>query len=130
MTALIALGMVGCGGASTTPVEHGGEPSAYEGPVTSEDLALGEAKYNALCQGCHDGSFGPALLGGAEPPAEIRRQVREGSSNMPSFAVGRLSDNELEAIVAYLSAPATTDGGAGTEGTAEPTDGAAVDAAE
>lgn len=113
-TGLIALGLVGCGGASTTATETAAAGSTYEGPVQSEDLGLGETKYNALCQGCHDGSFGPALLGGTASPVEIRRQVREGSSNMPSFAATRLSDDELEAIVAYLSAPVT----------AEPTDAA------
>lgn len=109
----LVLGMVAglsaCGGggaASPGSAETaGGDLSLYEGPITSQDVELGMNKFVLFCDDCHpDGEAGdgPSLVADTHTPAQVRKQVREGSGKMRPFSAQRLNDADLEAVLAYL----------------------------
>lgn len=82
----------------------------YRGPVRSDDVALGHARYIAICGPCHEDHNdvrAPMLASVHLGPSAIRRQVREGDVFMTGIPVRRLSDDELEAVLAFLSATGT-----------------------
>ncbi|MCB9594481.1 MAG: cytochrome c [Sandaracinaceae bacterium] len=117
----IALGACGGGGGDT---EGGQEASTeYEGPIASSDVARGQEVYDQVCSGCH--SNGPSLENIGWSAARVRRQIREGSGRMPPIRATRVSDDDLEAILAWMqtiggvtgdgAAPAST-GGQDTDG--------------
>lgn len=105
---LLALALpfaVACGGTATTTTGSTTAPASYDGPVTSTDVALGQQVWAGKCASCHteqDGAYGPRVAGGNDSPAEMRRQVREGSGRMPGFGESQISSAELEALLAYL----------------------------
>lgn len=86
-------GSGGGGGGGTT----GGETS-YAGPVASTDVAHGEGRFRAACSSCHADGI-PVTGWTAEA---MRRQIREGSGEMPAIREGRLSNEDMEALLAYL----------------------------
>jgi len=91
----------GGGGGSTTDLPT----ASYEGPITSSDVAGGEALWTANCAGCHteaDGAYGPRVHDLALTPAHAREQIREGSGRMPGFGSGEMSADDLEKLLAYL----------------------------
>lgn len=101
---------VGCGGASEEPA--GGEASAgaettqYEGPITSTEVDRGKEVFTTNCDDCHPGGeedVGPSLIAEPRPPARIRQQIREGSGRMRPFSSNRISDEDVEAMLAYLA---------------------------
>lgn len=94
----LTLAAAACAGAPS--VEQ--DPSRYEGPIGSTDVALGEARFRAVCGVCHVDGDAPVLDGRGLAAAAVRRQAREGSARMRPVAQSRVSDAELEAIVAYL----------------------------
>jgi mono/diheme cytochrome c family protein len=112
----LGLTVVACGGGggSTTTTDTdtttGGDTSAqYAGPIGSTDVAQGEARYNAVCASCHNNGAPPvANLGWTT--AHLRQQIREGSANMPAIHEARLSDADLEAVLAYLNTIGTVAG--------------------
>jgi len=71
-------------------------------------LALGHQVFVANCNQCHPGGSGgegPALNNkGFVPASLIRFQVRHGMGAMPRFSHQRLSDHELNAVIAYIQA--------------------------
>ncbi|MBI2894911.1 MAG: cytochrome c [Deltaproteobacteria bacterium] len=77
------------------------------GPMTQEQwnamLALGRRKFNGICAGCHGTGIGPRLAGRRKTAAAVRRQVRQGAGEMRPISTRRLSDDELEAVIVYLS---------------------------
>lgn len=97
---LLTLLLSGCGG-STAP----------EPPATSQ-AATGQELFNRQfgCNSCHPGgrrSTGPALVGAefqARHPTNdtIQRQVRNGGGGMPAYGPERMSDLELQAVIAYI----------------------------
>ena len=110
-----ALGMfvgivaaIGCGGGSSEPggeSSSGGEAS-YEGPIASTDVAHGKEVFGTFCDDCHpDGGedVGPSLIDHAHSPARLRQQIREGSGKMRPFSEKRLSNDDMEAILAWLA---------------------------
>ena len=108
-TLAIALA-VGCGGSSAEPA--GGETSAgaettqYEGPITSTEVDRGKELFTANCDDCHPGGeedVGPSLIAEPHTPARIRQQIREGSGRMRPFSAKRVSDEDVEAILAFLA---------------------------
>ncbi len=106
-TALAFALLTGCGaGATSSPgAQTGGSDGAspYAGPIRSSDVALGHERYDARCgSACHDSGGGPPLQGIGWTAERLRRQVREGSRDMPAIGPRRLSDDELEAVLAYL----------------------------
>ena len=109
-----ALGVLGCmfalacgGDASVETDDHevegsgGGESVAqYEGPITG-DAAAGADIFATNCAGCHPG-VGPDLQGHNATVAESRQIVREGEDRMPAFGSDKISDQDLENVLAYM----------------------------
>lgn len=105
LSVLSALALVACGGSS------GGTTIAdYEGALTSRDVSTGAQVYEEFCEGCHPGGGkgdGPAINGIGWSPAETRMRIREGKKDMPGFGTDKISDAQLEAVLAYLVKPGT-----------------------
>ncbi len=120
-TTLALAFMIGCGGGAGG--EGGGAATAggespYAGPLRSTDVALGQSKYESRCASCHE-SGAPPVANLHWTVDHMRRQIREGSGQMPPIPERRLSDDEMDALIAYLG----TVGGVDIEGattTAEP----------
>lgn len=103
------LGACGGGSASTT---DGQEASAqYAGPIGSSDVARGQEVFGQVCSGCHSdtSSFDQGMT-----PAHVRHQIREGSGRMPPIREARVSNDDMEAILAYFASfgAVTDEGGA------------------
>jgi mono/diheme cytochrome c family protein len=99
----------GCGGGAEAPSAEqttGGEAApSYEGPVASTDVEAGRAQFEQHCNGCHPGGaqgYGPAIASIEWDPAQMRRQIREGSGRMPGTPADALSSADLESLLAYL----------------------------
>ncbi len=101
----LAVAACGGGGSTTTgggDTTTGGDTSSqYAGPIGSTDAAQGEARYNAVCASCHNNGA-PAIANIGWTTDHLRRQIREGSANMPAIHPARLSDADMEAVLAYL----------------------------
>jgi mono/diheme cytochrome c family protein len=95
----MALLMLGCGSARRgVPVQP---------PLSVEEarIAQGQAVFMRVCNGCHPGGeagLGPALNNKLLPAFAIRFQVRKGLGVMPGFSEDVISDDELDALTAYL----------------------------
>jgi mono/diheme cytochrome c family protein len=66
----------------------------------------GKERFEDLCGVCHpDGGAddGPSLIAEPHSAAYIRQQTREGSGKMRPFPERRLSNDDLEAILAWLA---------------------------
>lgn len=107
---IAVLVWVGCGGGAAEPSgeesSSGAELTEYEGPIASTDVARGKEVFSMNCDDCHPGGeedVGPSLIADPHPPAELRKQIREGSGRMKPFSEKRLSDDDLEAVLAYLA---------------------------
>ena len=60
--------------------------------------------YAEFCEGCHPGGEegdGPKIAGEGETPAEMRWRVRSGGDDMPAFGPDKISDADLEALLAF-----------------------------
>jgi mono/diheme cytochrome c family protein len=103
------IAAVGCGGGSSTAESEessGGESAQYEGPIASTDAAHGKEVFSSFCDDCHpDGGedVGPSLIEHPHSPARIRQQIREGSGKMRPFSEARLSNEDMESILAWLA---------------------------
>lgn len=93
--------MAACGG-SPDAGEGTTVAAQYEGPVESQDVAAGEQLFTDVCGACHIDGGAPDLNEEAHSVAMIRQTVREGDGQMPPLDVSRLSDEDLEAILAYM----------------------------
>lgn len=112
---LVCLGLAAAcsGGGGDAEVEEaepeataGGDVAAYEGPIESTDVAHGKEIFDNLCGDCHpDGGedVGPSLIADPHSPAALRQQIREGSGKMRPFAEKRLSDQDMESVLAWLA---------------------------
>lgn len=88
----------------------GGGPAIPNVQVTGGDPARGRELFVASCAACHGpGAGGDAVGGGfvAPPllgvdPVVVGEAIRVGPGAMPVFGAGQISDEELDAIVAYL----------------------------
>jgi hypothetical protein len=98
----------------------GGEAS-YAGPIQSTDVALGQQRYDSRCgNACHNSGGGPALANIGWTAERTRRQIREGSGGMAAIGVTRLSDEDMEAVLAYLvTIGAVTDEAGGAQPASE-----------
>lgn len=103
---VIGFALGACGGPGGDAREPDEVAAQYQGPIQSSDVAQGEVLYNSLCMSCHGGGA-PALEGIGWEPGAMRQRVREGGGRMPAITESRLSDPDLEAILAYM----TTNGG-------------------
>ena len=113
-TTMWAMAMLlGCGGSSGGAEEPAGEETStggdvaqYQGAIASTDVDGGKELFDTHCGDCHpdgDEDVGPSLIDHAHSPAAFRQQIREGSGRMRPFAESRLSDDQMEAILAYLA---------------------------
>lgn len=113
VASILVLLLGACGGGSEEPEgeetsggeAEGGEGGAYEGPITSTDVAHGSDVFQTHCEDCHPGGeedVGPSLIADPHTPARLRQQVREGSGKMRPFSEKRISNEDLEALLAYL----------------------------
>ena len=103
--ALAACGGGGGGGGSSEGGGGGssGGETSYAGPIQSTDVALGQQRYDSRCgNACHNSGGGPALANIGWTAERTRRQIREGSGGMAAIGVTRLSDEDMEAVLAYL----------------------------
>ena len=75
--------------------------SVYEGPIRSRDVAEGNRIYLTLCSACHRGRVNPR--GYNWSPGQMRQQIREGNRLMPPVLPSLVSDEQMEAVLAYLS---------------------------
>lgn len=78
----------------------------FEYPLQSTDVATGQEVYTEYCEGCHPGGEkgdGPKITGLELSPAKTRWQVRAGGKDMPAFGPEKISDGDLEALLAYTA---------------------------
>jgi cytochrome c5 len=80
----------------------------FAGPLRSRDVAQGEHIYATFCAACHRGRVNPA--GYHWTPSHMRHQIREGNALMPALREARLSDDQVEAVLAYLQTVGAIDG--------------------
>lgn len=84
---------------------RGSEPVRGPLPVTTEEQQRGQRAFMGECNYCHpmgDAGLGPALNNKPLPEAAVRLQVRKGMGAMPAFSEQQLSDQDIEAIFAYM----------------------------
>lgn len=99
LCATMATVLLACGSARK------GEPFT-PAPQLDATEALGERAFMKHCNQCHPegaGGIGPAINNKPLPRIAIHTQIRLGAGEMPSFGEEHLSDEEVEAITAYLS---------------------------
>ncbi len=76
-----------------------------ERKISDPTLILGRKVFANHCHQCHPGGtegLGPALNNKPYPGFAIEFQVRNGVGAMPGFSEEIISDEELEALVAYV----------------------------
>ena len=76
----------------------------FDYPVGSTDVAAGTEVYAEFCEGCHPGGQegdGPKLADAAASPSQLRWKVRSGGDDMPAFGPDKISNDDLEALLAY-----------------------------
>ena len=116
-TLALVLTLAACGGATPSGTATGGDvedrdpetgiggasvDSMYHGPISCDDPALGEANYNAMCNGCHSG-YAPQMADIGWSAAAMRRQIREGEASMPAFSEEQLSNELMDCILDHLT---------------------------
>ncbi len=119
----LGVALLGCGGPSGGAREAGEVAAQYQGPIQSTDTARGEEVYNTVCMSCH-GAGAPNLEGIGWEAGAMRQQIREGHGRMPAISQSRLSDEDMEALLAYMTTIGAVNGGA------EPAEGASEPASE
>jgi mono/diheme cytochrome c family protein len=110
VAAFCGLTLCACGGGASEPssgeTSTGGESAQYEGAITSTDAAHGKELFDTSCGDCHPGGesdVGPSLIAEPHTAPRIRQQIREGSGKMRPFSEKRLSNDDMEAVLAYLA---------------------------
>jgi mono/diheme cytochrome c family protein len=97
---LLAVALAaGCGPARR------GEPFGPPLTLTGKQ-ERGKALYMKHCNGCHPlggGGLGPSLADKPLPTLVIKTQVRRGYGPMPAFDEAALTDEELDAVTAYVN---------------------------
>ena len=96
-----------CGGSRQSP------PLRTPEKLNAEERA-GLDVYMRECNGCHpqgDGGLGPALNDKPVPAVAIEAQVRQGLGAMPSFSEEDLTEAELDALTAFITATGASWGG-------------------
>lgn len=99
LAATLVLGGVGCGARSE------GTDDRYGGEVASTDTPRGQSRYQVVCAPCHERRTSlnaPSLSHLGWSAARVRRQIREGTALMPPIREARLSDDDMEALLAYF----------------------------
>jgi mono/diheme cytochrome c family protein len=104
------LASSGCGGSGpshgASAASSGGELAQYQGPITSTEVDRGKELFATYCDDCHPGGesdVGPSLIDKPHTPPQIRKQIREGSGKMKPFPEKRVSNEDMEAVLAFLA---------------------------
>ena len=100
IVSLLVLADVGCGTARR------GSPFLSETPVTDKVVRSGQIVFFRECNPCHPGGaegLGPALNDKPLPERALETQVRQGFGEMPAFSPDEITDQELDALIAYLA---------------------------
>jgi mono/diheme cytochrome c family protein len=101
LLALAVFMLDGCGSARR------GEPLGVVPLLDTPQERRGQQVFMRHCTQCHNGgagSLGPALNNKPLPNLLIRLQVRRGLGAMPAFPADKISDAQLDDLVAYLRA--------------------------
>ncbi len=99
------LGLTACGGGSGETTDSD-DLAAYEGPIVSQDTEAGKTAFEDTCSACHSETENPiANLGWSA--AKVRKQIREGDDEMPAIPASRLSDEDMEHVLAFLATMGT-----------------------
>lgn len=105
---ILAFGaMLGaCGGGARSNEEPettatSGSESPYAGPIASTNVAHGAERYEVACGSCHNNGA-PPLANLGWTAEHMRRQIREGGSQMPPIGESRLSSSDMEDVLAHL----------------------------
>jgi mono/diheme cytochrome c family protein len=90
----------------TSTATTGGNASATATTgASAEMIAAGGERFEAVCGLCHPGGeedSGPTLRDIHWDAARMRTQIRNGSGRMRPISAARLSDEDLEKVVAWL----------------------------
>jgi mono/diheme cytochrome c family protein len=90
----------------TSTATTGGNASATATTgASAEMIAAGGERFEAVCGLCHPGGEednGPTLRDIHWDAARMRTQIRNGSGRMRPISATRLSDEDLEKVVAWL----------------------------
>lgn len=109
-------------GFDRTPITYVGEEYPFTGLGLADPSLVTDVDQSARgrllflsnsCATCHSlgsqgGVVGPDLDPGELTPSEFRRDVRAGPKGMPAFMEEVISDDDLEAIYAFLEATRQT----------------------
>lgn len=101
LLAVLFVVQAGCGSARR------GVPTEEPLEISEEQVRRGQQVFMHTCNGCHPGGaagLGPAINNKPLPDVAIRVQVRNGFGAMPAFSDDVISDEELDALLAYLNA--------------------------
>jgi mono/diheme cytochrome c family protein len=102
----VSAGTVSAGGESPNQ-DHGGEgATAPDDAEWAAKVAAGQARYEAVCGTCHPGGeedTGPRLIGLRWTIDRMRAQIRNGSGRMRPIPPSRLSDADLDNVLAWLT---------------------------
>jgi mono/diheme cytochrome c family protein len=83
------------------------EPFSSATLPSTPSIARGEQLFYEHCHQCHTGgeaALAPAINNKPLPGFMIRLQTRRGLGAMPAFPESKISDAELDDLVAYLQA--------------------------
>ena len=92
----------GCSKESSGTTAYSLEDLDY--PIGSTDVAAGTEVYAEFCEGCHPGGEegdGPKIAGEGASPSQVRWKVRSGGDDMPAFGPDKISDANMETLLAY-----------------------------
>lgn len=95
-----ALATAGCGSV------HRGEPLGPRVAAASSETREGQELFFQYCSQCHPGGaggLGPSINDRPLPGIAIKTQIRAGVGAMPSFGSDQLSDDDVDAIVHYVT---------------------------
>lgn len=72
------------------------------------DVTAGKAIFDTNCGACHPNGgqgVGPSLAGGMGRLGQsaVTTQIRNGKGSMPPFPTSRISDSQLNDLLAYLN---------------------------
>jgi mono/diheme cytochrome c family protein len=100
MLPLFLVAAAGCAGRRSEPLV---------GPIalTTTKEQNGHKVFLEQCEQCHPGGeagLGPGLNAKPAPEVAIKLQVRKGLGDMPAFNDQKISDADLDDIVAYMMA--------------------------
>ena len=76
----------------------------FDFPLVSTDVAGGAETFAEFCEGCHPGGEkgdGPKISGEGISPSQMRWRIRSGGDDMPAFGPDKISNADLESLLAY-----------------------------